>query len=151
MITTILAIWGALLASVTFAWSIYKEVKRSGHLRVDCYVGDVFDIGIMSGGSQCLVWNITNFGKEPVILTYVGAITRNGHNLMLRAHIPLPKTLQPSEYVMEYSQDLKILDNDLVDLVARDSLGRIFKAPRRQVKNLVRQQLNPVPDVSRAS
>lgn len=134
-ITAVLAIWGAVLSSVTLGWNFIRDINQRGRLRVSCYIGKLVGGSVGVDPNSYLVWNITNIGKEPVLLTHVGGATAK-EGFMLTTHQPLPKMLQPGEYVLEYSDELSVLGPELKHLWAIDSLGRNFKAPRRQLKEL---------------
>ena len=87
-----------------------------------------------------LVWNVTNVGRQSVLLTHIGGVNRNKTAFLIpNPRTPLPKMLQPGEYVLEYIEDLSVLGNNLVALTASDSCGRTFKAPRKQIKKLKRE------------
>ncbi len=134
-LTTFLAVWGAFLSSVAVGWNLYRDLLQKGRLKVSCYIGKL--IGVSSGidPNDYLVYNITNVGKEPVLLTHIGGHLKKTH-FLLTPHRPLPHMLKPGEYILEYAHDLSVLDQDLKALVAIDSLGRKWKAPKIQVKKL---------------
>jgi hypothetical protein len=133
-ITTILAIWGAALSSFAVGWQFYRDMSQRGKLRVSCYIGKLIDSG-PKDPNDYLVYCITNVGKEPVMLTHIGGRSRK-NDFMLIAHRPLPKMLQPGEYILEYTPDLDVLNSELKSLMAIDSLDRYWKTPRKQVKKL---------------
>lgn len=132
--TLILAIWGAVVSTFAVGWQFYRDLVQRGRLRVSCY------IGIMVGGgvrdpNKYLVYNVTNIGREPVMLTHIGG-RKKKNSFILNPHQRLPRMLKPGEYVLEYSHSLEVLGQELVALTATDSLGRTWKAPRRQVRKL---------------
>jgi len=104
-------------------------------LRVSCYIAKLVDEVSGIDPAEYLVWNITNIGKEPVVLTHIGGALKKSH-FMIKPRNQLPRTLKPGEYVLEYNNDLSILGNDLKHLWAIDSLDRKFRAPNKQVKRL---------------
>ena len=135
--TTILAIWGAFLSSVTFGWNLFRDVTKRGRLKVSCYVGNIITVGVGADPSDYLVWSVTNVGGEPVVLTHIGGALKNGHHFMIGVtRIRLPHTLKPGEYIVEYSPEINILDHNLKSLWALDSVGRTFKVPCKQVRAL---------------
>ncbi len=38
--TTFLAIWGAILSTVLAVWSIYKDIRDRGNIRVEAYLSE---------------------------------------------------------------------------------------------------------------
>jgi hypothetical protein len=134
-ITTVLAIWGAVLSSFAVGWQFFRDMTQRGRLRVSCYIGNL--VGGPGGRDpkDYLVYNVTNVGKEPVMLTHIGG--ENKHNrFMVITRQPLPRMLQPGEYTLEYTHDLSVLGPELKRLTAINSLGQSWKAPRKQVKKL---------------
>jgi hypothetical protein len=136
--TGVLAVWGAIVSTVTFGWNLYRSIKQRGCLRVSCYIGKI------AAGEEGLIWNIINVGKEPGFLTHIGGSTKKYKFIMNTDRtLPLPKMLQPGQYVtalFDAHDDLSMLEPlpDLKHLWAITSLGKKFKAPRKQVKKLKR-------------
>lgn len=136
IVTLCIAIWGAVLSSITLIWNLYKEFTKKGRLSVTCYIGNIAHVGIGVDPTNYLVWRITNTGGEPVVLTHIGGSFNNGHDFMINSRSPLPMTLKPGEYVIEHSADLSTLESKLESLWASDSLGHTFKAKQKQVRKL---------------
>jgi hypothetical protein len=138
IITVILAIWGALLSSIAIGWNIFRDLVGRGRLRVSCYIGNI--VGGPEGidPNNYLVWSITNIGKEPVVLTHIGGGFKD-KEFMLTPHAQLPRMMQPGEYILEYTNSLNLLEDDLKFLAAIDSLGKKYKAPRKQVRRLKKE------------
>jgi hypothetical protein len=72
---------------------------------------------------------------------YTKVAGENRQFLLVPNLTQLPKTLAPGEYFNEASQDLSVLDQPLEYLAAWDSLGRVYKAGRRDMKS-IRQEVN---------
>jgi len=134
-ITTILAIWGAVLSSFTLGWNIFRDFMQRGRLRVTCYIGHIVGNPSISHKENLLVWTVTNIGREPVVLTTVGG-SFGETAFLINTGDPLPKTLAPGDYFTGYTNDLSVLEPKLKYLAAYDSLGRTFKAPKKTVKKL---------------
>ncbi len=139
MITTILAIFSTMLSSFALGWNIYRDVINRGRLKVVCYIGNT--ISAISGfdKTDLLVWKVTNIGKESVVLTHIGGALGNDKHFMVTTGTPLPKTLQPGEYILEHSPEISVLGKGLKALWAIDSLDRYYKAPRRQVSRMIKK------------
>lgn len=132
--TTILAIWGAVLSSFAVGWQFFRDLSQRGRLRVTCYIGQIFGSGIRDTNNY-LVYNITNIGKEPIMFTHIGGKLKK-RDFMIITRQSLPRMLQPGEYILEYTEKLDLLGPELKHLTAIDSLGRCWKAPRKQIKKL---------------
>lgn len=134
-ITTFLAIWGAVLSSFAVGWQFFRYITERGRLRVSCYIGNLISGLGGKDSNDYLVYNVTNVGKEPVMLTHIGGEMKQ-HHFMVNPRQPLPRMLQPGEYTLEYTPDLSVLGPELKHLTAIDSIGRSWNAPRKQVKKL---------------
>ncbi len=137
-ITTVLAAWGAIVSSIAIGWNLYRDIAQRGRLRVSCYIGKIVDEATGIDPRDYLIYNITNIGKEPLVLTHIGGALQKSH-FMIKSRHQIPMTLKPGEYILEYSHDLSILGEGLKHLWAIDSLDRKYKAPRKQVKRLKRE------------
>jgi hypothetical protein len=137
-ITLIIALWGAFLSSVTFGWNLFRDLSRRGRLRVTCYIGQIVTPGVGIDPNNYIVWNVTNIGKEPVVLTHIGGSLPQKQEFMVTTQRPLPQTLQSGEYFLGYGNDLSVLARTKC-LFAVDSLGRRFKAPKKQLQDMQRK------------
>ena len=137
-VVTALAIWGALLSSVTFGWNLYRDYIQRGRLRVQCFVGVIVRDPNVSPKKKWLIWRVTNVGKEPVVLTNIGG-NSGATSFVIDTREPLPTTLEPGRYFSSQTDDFSILDEKLKYLAAYDSLDRVFRAPRKVVRQLKRK------------
>jgi hypothetical protein len=143
--TTVLAAYGAIVSTIALSWSIFRDVTDRGRLRVHCFLGSMVAAG-HSDDRTYLIYQVTNVGRRPVVVTHIGGRrlkapgdAKTGFIIIPRN---LPKTLQPGEYLMEYSPDL----HDLLGVrayQAYDSHGRAYTATRSDLKE-IRKHL---PDV----
>jgi hypothetical protein len=133
--TAILAIYGAVLSSFTLGWNLYRDYIQRGRLRVTCYVGNIVGNPAIPAKKKWLVWRVTNVGKEPVVLTHIGGNSGNT-SFIVDTLMPLPVTLKSGEYFSSQTDDFSVLKADLKYLSAYDSIGRIFKAPRKATRQL---------------
>lgn len=134
-LTTFLAVWGAILSSFAIGWNFYRDLNERGRLRVSCYVGRMFDDVNGLDPNKYLIWNVTNIGRTPVCLTSIGGENNDG-TAFIAKNAKVPKILQPGEYVIESMNDFSVLNVKLKALTATDSIGRTFRAPRKQLKKL---------------
>jgi hypothetical protein len=134
-LTTFLAIWGAFLSTIAIGWNLFRDLSDKGKIRVTCFVGNIFG-GVESPDTDYLVFNVTNVGKRPIMITQVGGAHSTKHFMITPRG--LPKMLQPGEYVTEYTPELTILEKDIRFLGAWDSFGRIWKIDRKNLRQLMK-------------
>ncbi len=137
-LTIVLAVWGAIVSTVSIVWLIRRDLLDRGQLRVICYVGEIVGGPNPTGVSTPrLVYNVTNRGRRPILVTHIGgAVAKDRHFMVPNA--PVPKMLQPGEYFLGLS-DLSILDEEPTALWAIDSFGKHWKVPRKQLQYLLRE------------
>ena len=142
VIALILSIWGALLSSIAIGWNIYRDLTKKGKLRVVCYIGNIIDEISGVNETEYLVWNVTNIGQEPIFLTSIGGQTGKEDYFVINPHQPLPIMLKPGEYIIEYTDDLSLINNNLLSLFASDSIGTNYKASKNQLNYLKKKYAN---------
>jgi hypothetical protein len=148
-VTRVLAAWGAVVSTIAIIWNIRRDLADRGKLRVVCYIGQVVG-GLGPEDSQPkLVYNVTNTGRHPILVTHIGGAFSKDRHFMVPTRGPMPRTLQPGEYLLEYSEDLSVLHQKPEALWAIDSIGKYWKIPRRRVRQLIREcQKESTPPVS---
>jgi hypothetical protein len=132
-ITTILAIWGALVSSFVLGWSIFRDLSDKGKINVSCFIGNEIG-GIRDSNKTILVYTITNVGRRPIYVKIVGGAFTKKHFLITTQNIP--KMLNPGEYVVESTEDLSMFDKDLKYLWVIDSLDNYWKVSKKNLKYL---------------
>ena len=137
--TDYIAIYAAILSSVAILWNLYRDITNRGRLRVNCYLGELVVPGMPKVEGDLLVYNVTNVGRKPVVVTHVGGARGDKHFMITPNVTAWPKALGPGEYVLEYTKDLSVLDDKLRFLAAWDSLGRVYRVKRRVVRHLKKQ------------
>ena len=138
-LTTLLAVWGAVVSTVAIAWNVWRDVGDRAKLSVICYVGVMIDP--MNSGNRPLrlIWKVTNVGRKAAVLTHIGGAYEKRTNFMVKV-MDLPKTLQPGEYYLGYANDLSILKQKPIAIWAIDSLDRYWKIPRKMLKALLERR-----------
>jgi hypothetical protein len=135
-ITLIIAIWGALLSTLAIGWNLYRDLSDRGKLRVSCYIGLIVQEGVGIEKEDLLFWNVTNIGRQPVLLTNIGGQTEDSH-FTVKTHQPLSMMLQPGEYFTDYVDDYSNIDiKNLKALTATDSVGKTYQVSRKQLKEV---------------
>ena len=134
--TTFLAVWGAVLSTIAVLWNIRRDLTDRGKLQVICYLGTV--VGETPPDHRThLVYNVTNCGRRAAVVTHVGGLNKKGLAFLINARGPMPRTLQPGEYLLEFTHDLSILDEHPRALWAVDSVGNHWKLSRKALRQLL--------------
>jgi hypothetical protein len=131
-LTIILAKWGAVVSTVAIIWNIYNSLKDKGKLKVDCYIGNQVISGTGLIKERLLVWNITNVGKREIVISHIGGKLTNS-DFILTTRNSMPYKLQPGEYIIEYSNDLSILNDAKLKLLVLDTLGNSYSPKRKRL------------------
>lgn len=132
-VTVILAIWGAVVSTVAIIWNIYNSLKDKGKLKVDCYIGNQVVEGVGIVKKQLLVLNITNIGKRDIIISHIGGKLSDS-DFILTTRNRMPHKLQPGEYIIEYSDDLSVLNDNKLKLLVLDTLGNSYSPKKKRLR-----------------
>lgn len=117
-------------------WNLYRDLNDRGRLRVSCYMGSIVQPGV-SIKKNLLFWNVTNVGRQPVMLTHVGGKYGKGDYFIVNTESPLPQMLKPGEYFIGWTDKaLDIKERELKTLTAVDSLKKTYKVPWKQVRGV---------------
>lgn len=144
-VTTFLAIWGAVVSTIAIIWNIRRDLADRGKLHVVCYRGHTVGDSTAGDAKLRLVYNVTNTGRRPILVTHIGgAFTKESH-FIVPTRGQMPRMLQPTEYLLEYSEDLSVLERKPQALWAIDSTGKHWKIPRRQLRQLIRESQKDRP------
>lgn len=154
VITKFLAIYGALLASITFGWNLLRDLKDRPDVRITAMIGEfVAEHGIPGSRLEPqLVVTITNVGRRPVFIKGWGGdhartAWKDHRKSFLIIPRSAPKMLNEGEYIIEYTRDLGgCLSDYVTSLYAWDSTGRHWKLPSRQLRQLKREYTHMVED-----
>ena len=138
IITLIIAIYGAVLASTTLLWNIRRDLKDKAKLKIDCYIGN--RIPDVEGYGRYLVYSLTNTGRRAINITTIGGYTGVGkYSAFVITSRDLPKTLNEGEYTIEYAHDFAFLGKPLKYLCAYNSTGKCYKFKGKQLRKLVQK------------
>ncbi|MCG3158984.1 MAG: hypothetical protein DKINENOH_05632 [bacterium] len=136
-LTTLIAIYGAILSTFILGWNIFRDLTDRGKLKVHCYIGKIVIPAGPKDESDYLVFNVTNTGRRPIVVTHVGGSSKTNDFIVLPRN--LPRMLQPGEYLTEYSVELQCLNEDLKYLCAGDSLGNVYRVKKKVTKELIKK------------
>lgn len=168
-ITRCVAVYGAVVATVTAIWKIYTDLRDKGRLKIELTVGRMLSasgaavtmtmtpegpVPINLSDRDRIFMTVTNVGRRPIKVAKVGGFqgARFGINrLGLRRQgfivYPhnLPRMLEPGDSVTEWMDDPKDIEPVRV-MYVWDSTGRGWRVPRRvlgQTKRRVREPERP--------
>lgn len=139
-LTTILAAYGAVLATLVAGWNIFREVTNKGRLRVTVTLAEIHSevVGLLA--KDKLWFKVTNEGRKPIFLSQLGGGLRSGEHFLLRVPVQFPIKLDPGQTFDDASVNAKELyehlsgPDQLTFLGAWDTLRKIHKVPRRRLK-----------------
>ena len=144
-ITLGIAVWGAILGTVSFVWNIYRSISDKGRLRVSCKIARfaVIPASVVPPGDRPtepqLAFTITNVGRRAIFVSRIGGIYKNGKPFEVVPHTALPKELKPGENISERAEDpvRTLLSNGgAKSLGAWDTTGKLYAVPRHEVQRL---------------
>lgn len=136
--TLLIALYGAIVSTFALGWSVYRDSKNRGNLRLRCYIAEVcFSKSLNQRSAPVLAFEVVNVGVKPVQLVQIGLSLRNGRQCIVGTKVTLPKSMAPQERLIEYAVDIEILDENLKSLWVKDSVGRNYTLPRRDLRRLL--------------
>jgi len=142
-VTLLLAVWGAFIGTVNLLWNIRRDLRDRGRLHVLCYIGQTRGGSAGEDARRRLVYHVTNTGRRPIVVTHLGGAWSPKQHFLIPTAIPLPRTLQAGDFLLEYTDDLSMLSPPPQALWAIDSLQRHWKIPRRQLRQILREAAHP--------
>lgn len=154
-LTEFLAAYGALLSSVGFGWTLYRDLLDRANLQVSAsirrivrgadgkYFASKADLAIEGASEQLfVVMDVVNVGRRPVLWQgwggkYLKAEDgKTGFFIVGRA---LPRMLQEGETHSEFTAleaDLRPVHDNVKSLFVWDPSGKHWKLPRKELKKL---------------
>ncbi len=134
-----LAVWGAVVSTVAIGWNVWRDLNDRAKLDVICYVGQLVDTLGLEDRRFRLAYRVANAGRRSTVLTHIGGSLRNGKHFMINT-TDLPRTLQPGDFYLGYSNDLSVLDDKPTALWAIDSLNHYWKIPKKTLRALLERE-----------
>jgi hypothetical protein len=135
-VTGFLAVWGAILSTIALGWNVLRDSRDRGRLKIDAMIGKMHPDHT---DRDYLVITVTNVGKRPLLVKGWGGMKRKGASEprgILIVPRGLPRMLKESEYHIEWTPDLTVLDEDTERIYAWDSSGKEWALTRKQMKRL---------------
>ena len=154
-LTTILAIYAAIVSSICLGWNLYREL--SDRARVNISVS-LMRIATGADGRQVavaphlttenasadvhVVVKMTNAGRRPVLLQGWGGewkIPENGKDKFVVISQGLPRMLKGHESHQEFTPDLSVVSPNIKALYAWDSSGKNWHVSDKELREAVEQ------------
>jgi hypothetical protein len=141
--TWFLALYGALLASVTFVWNLVRDLRDRADVRLTAMLGHMVP---NPQKKTYLILTITNVGRRPVFVTGWGGWYKNTSDrgragqafVIMTQHIP--KMLNEGEYVIEMAENYEsALAEDVKAIAVWDSSDRKWYLSKKQMRGLRKQ------------
>jgi hypothetical protein len=147
MITTLLAIWGAALSTITVIWTVWKDRHDCPKLKLtpllelmahDSY-GQLHPLKDLTGeehhNAQCVLGlTVTNVGRRPILITGWGTTAANNSVSAFSLASRKPEPLGEGEF-----QRLGVtaaLKDSVRTIFVRDSTGKDWNLPQKQLELL---------------
>ena len=131
--TSLLAIYGAVLATIVFVWDIFKYFGDRPNLRVNAY-RDIRAAALLSDSQTypIVVLAMVNIGKEPLTVVASGFRlgTESDDNTITLPDADLPKELtQGQRHTTDVSPD-DIAAYKILYAWVRDATGKVYRSKK---------------------
>jgi len=152
--TAFLAVWGAILSSITFGWTLYKDlrdkakIKLTARLRImgkrdvdgALYVADP-GMNIAGAGDELfIVVSVINIGRRRMHWKGLGGTYKkpvNGKDNFIVSTQHLPKILEEQESLDEIALlNAEIVSGNLKGMYIWDGAGRNWHVSSKDIKKL---------------
>jgi hypothetical protein len=154
-LTAFLAVWGAILSSITFGWTLYRDLRDRAKIKLTAEVrrigrrdadGKMFSIEPsqdIPGASDRLfvVVSVVNVGRRPMRWQGLGGHYKEpvgGKSAFVVNARFLPQTLEEQQGHDEFTElDEQFLKDNIRKLTVWDVAGRKWNVPRHDMKQLI--------------
>lgn len=129
--------WGAIVATVTLSWNVFRTVRSKGRLKVET----TFQVNSTEPLSPpVFAVRVTNVGSKPILVQGI-AIQRKKGSAPSYLFYPCqtPKMLAQGQYFFQVLDRTGWLPTAIKTLYAWDSTGRHWYMARREIRRLVDQ------------
>jgi len=154
-LTAFLAVWGAILSSITFGWTLYRDLRDRAKVKLTASVrrigrreGDGAYFAIepgqnIAGASEELfvVVSVVNVGRRPIRWKGLGGYYHkpvNGKGGFVVSARFLPKMLEEQEAHDEFTNlDAQFINDNVKRLYIWDAAGGEWSVSRKDMKKLL--------------
>ena len=141
-LTSLTALYGAIVSSILLGWSIYRDLSDRGKLKVSCFIGKEVIPGVRISEESWLVYIITNTGKKSVYVTHIGGRQKRNNKEEKYTDFIISsfqrQKLEPGEEIVK-TCELSVLNQPIKHLWAIDSLNKYYKISGKNLKNVIRE------------
>lgn len=129
-LTTVLAVYGAVLSTVAIVINVANYIKDRAHVVVEA--GDHV-LMTSEAATHKLGIKVVNKGRRPVMIDCCGfkLDADNGENLLPVLDPNLPKPLREGESLTTYADPSEVQAKNVLFAWARDAGGRVYKSEGR--------------------
>ncbi len=151
-ITQILAIYGAVISSITVGWNLYRDLHNRPKLKVSASLrmmatrtdGKQYAVSLnlhVRKASQKIFVEIhaVNIRRPPVSVEYCAGKYRkpiDGDRAFIISPVNFPKMLQQHEYISDFYDDPYLVNNNVSTLCVVDSTQKAWKVSKHNLKRL---------------
>jgi len=137
-LTTFLAVWGAIVATIALTWNMLRHRGDRGILKVTGMIGKMYPDHT---DRTYLFITITNVGRRPVLVQGIYGMRDKSvgpkRGVFIKAE-RLPVMLKEGEFFCHPCHGLDMLDEHLETIYAQDSTGRKWPMKRRNLRQVIR-------------
>ena len=131
-----LGIWGSVLATIAIGWNLIRAYRKRTRVTVSCSIRHIVEPGVGVTATNQLYWHMVNAGAKDVFITHVcGKMKEKPKEFLVPDFTP--QRLKSGDYSQHIASEYPN-PNDIACLYVSDSLGRKWKAPRRNLKEIRR-------------
>lgn len=140
--TTLLAVWGAILSTVLALFQIVAHWKDKGNLLVDVRIMRASNV---ETPHFSLFVSVFNKGRRPIRIIGFGASRKKAADTPYLM-IPIMReatTLQEGEGFEENLQMFHFVEQDIESVFFRDASGKLWKPKKKVMKDLLKEAQQP--------
>jgi hypothetical protein len=154
-LTTILAIYAAIVSSILLGWNLYRELHNRARVKISISLMRIetgidgrqiaFAFHLPTGNASAdvhVVVKMTNVGRRPMLLQGWGGewkIPENGKDKFVVISQGLPRMLKGHESHQEFTPDLSIISPNIKALFVWDSDGKNWYVSDKELRETVGQ------------
>jgi hypothetical protein len=142
-LTKILALIGTILSTVAVTWNIMRNAKDRARLKLDAMIGK---ISPLHTDRTYFTITMTNIGSRPIMVKNWGYYFKKTPTdkmsaiIMVNTGLPgipgLPRMLKEGEFHTEFTEDLSMLESNVIKVNVSDSRGRKWCLSKKVLRRL---------------
>jgi len=130
--TILLAIYGAVLATMVFSWDVIKYMREKPTLKVETHRCQISGLLNPTNNLPRVKIAISNTGKAPITVVASGfkLDTKSDQNTITVMDPFLPKELTQGQNHSTYVNPGEIVENTILYAWARNATGRVYRSKK---------------------